>query len=108
MTGQIGGRSVQFVSGSSKRRESRRYVRRYVRQGARIISADGTALGSCVMHDVSAGGACLESKTPDAVPDNFILVLSHDGQLRRQCSVVWRSGSTMGVEFIPDCPAKQK
>jgi PilZ domain len=105
MSVQIGRRSMQFGSKNRKRSESRKFVRRYVRQGARVIGADGTALGSCLMHDISATGACLELKTPDALPDNFILLLSHDGQLRRQCSVVWRSETTIGVEFIPNCPA---
>jgi hypothetical protein len=99
---------MEFGSKNSKQRESRKAVRHYVRHGARLISADGTALGACLMQDVSAGGACLELKTPDALPDNFILVLSRDGQLRRQCSVVWRAKSTIGVEFIPDCPIKRK
>jgi hypothetical protein len=90
------------------RYETRRSARHYVRQGARLISADGAMLGVCVMHDVSATGACLASKTPDALPDNFILLLSHDGRLRRQCSVVWRSKGSLGVEFIPDCPTKRR
>ena len=89
------------------RYEARKSARHYVRQGARLISADGAMLGVCVMRDVSATGACLGSKTPDALPDNFILLLSHDGRLRRQCSVVWRSKDSLGVEFIPECPTKR-
>jgi|HubBroStandDraft_1064217.scaffolds.fasta_scaffold665851_2 hypothetical protein len=90
------------------RYEGRKSARHYVRQGARLISADGANLGVCVMHDVSATGACLGSKTPGALPDNFILLLSHDGRLRRQCSVVWRAKDSLGVEFIPECPAKRR
>jgi PilZ domain len=90
------------------RYETRKSARHNVRQGARLISADGAMLGVCVMHDVSATGARLGSKTPDGLPDNFILLLSHDGRLRRQCSVVWRSKDSLGVEFVPECPAKRR
>jgi PilZ domain len=89
------------------RYNARKSARHYVRQGARLISADGRSLGVCVMHDISANGACLGSKTPDALPDNFILLLSHDGRLRRQCAVVWRKRDSLGVEFIPDDPTKR-
>ena len=85
-------------------RELRKSARRYVRQGVKLVSADGASLGVCVMHDVSATGACLGSKTPGALPDNFILLLSHDGRLRRLCSVVWRSDDSLGVQFLPDRP----
>lgn len=86
------------------RREFRKSARHYIRQAARLVSADGASLGVCVMHDISASGACLGSKTPGELPDNFILLLSHDGRLRRLCSVVWRSEDELGVEFMPDCP----
>jgi hypothetical protein len=89
------------------RYNARKSARHYVRQGARLIGADGAILGVCVMHDISATGACLGSKTPAALPDNFILLLSHDGRLRRQCAVVWRKENSLGVEFIPDAPNKR-
>jgi len=40
------------------------------------------------------------------LPDYFILLLSHDGHLRRQCSVAWRTETAIGVEFIPPSPTK--
>jgi hypothetical protein len=52
------------------------------------------------MVDVSATGMRLILETPAALPDHIILLLSHDGQLRRQCSVAWQSGTTAGVHFI--------
>jgi PilZ domain len=73
------------------RPDHRKTNRRYVRNGARMIRADGSALGACIMINISAAGACLQVETPDALPDEFILLLSHDGQLRRPCSVKWRS-----------------
>jgi PilZ domain len=80
--------------------ESRKSTRRYVRNGARIVGTDGAALGLCVMADLSSAGACLQVDAPDALPDEFILLLSHTGQLRRQCAVAWRTESSVGVKFI--------
>lgn len=83
------------------RPEYRKSTRRSVRQGARIVSADGAALGSCVMLDLSGTGARLETDAVDVLPDEFILLLSHDGRLHRQCSVAWRSAKSIGVRFLP-------
>jgi len=82
------------------RSEHRKNIRRMVRQGARIVRADGSALGNCVMADFSATGARLKVEAPDSLPDQFIILLSHDGKLRRQCSVAWRSNNAVGVRFV--------
>jgi hypothetical protein len=79
----------------------RKNTRHNVRQGARMLRADGSLLGPCVMMDVSAGGARLAVKSSDELPDHFSLVLSRDGQVRRDCWVAWRTGSAIGVEFVP-------
>jgi hypothetical protein len=90
------------------RPEYRKNTRRSVRQGARMVSADGATLGKCLMLDVSASGARLKVDTPDALPDEFTLLLSRGGQLRRQCGVAWRSGTAIGVYFHQDTPIKKK
>jgi PilZ domain len=82
------------------RAEHRKNRRRYVMQAARIGLADGSMLGDCRVIDMSGAGARLEFKNIDTVPDQFELLLSYDGHLRRQCSVVWRSETAIGVEFI--------
>jgi hypothetical protein len=56
------------------------------------------------MVDVSATGAKLFSKVPSEVPQEFHLILSRDGQLRRQCQVVWRSAAAIGVRFKSELP----
>jgi hypothetical protein len=87
------------------RPEFRKKKRRFVSHGARIVLADSSLLEGCRIIDISGTGARLEVKNCDAVPDQFILLLSYDGRLRRQCSVVWRSETAIGIEFVPDCPA---
>jgi hypothetical protein len=91
-----------------KHREFRTSKRHSVLTGARIALADGSILGGCRMFDLSSGGARLEVKKEDVVPDQFILLLSHDGRLFRQCSVVWRQETTIGVEFIPNYPQERR
>jgi PilZ domain-containing protein len=87
------------------RPEFRKKKRHFIAHGARIVLADSSLLENCRIIDISDTGARLEVKNLDAVPDQFILLLSYDGRLRRQCSVVWRSETAIGIEFIPDCPA---
>jgi|SRR5579862_2238848 len=69
------------------RPEHRKSTRRFVRHGARIVGADGTALGPCVMIDISGTGARLKTDSSQKLPDEFILLLSHDGRLHRRFAV---------------------
>jgi hypothetical protein len=88
--------------------ENRKTARRFVRQGARMVGADGSALGACLMINLSGAGAHLKVEKTDALPDEFVLLLSHDGQLRRQCTVAWRSETAIGVRFPPNRSTKRK
>ena len=82
--------------------EKRAQVRRSILQRARIELTDGSVVRECTMVDVSAGGARLILTTADPLPRQFFLVLSYDGMLRRQCSLVWQTGKKAGVQFIFD------
>jgi hypothetical protein len=81
------------------RPEYRNDKRRFILHGARIVLADGSVLEDCRIIDISSTGARLEVKDPNVVPDQFILLLSYDGHLRRRCSVVWRLEMAIGIEF---------
>jgi len=85
---------------SDKRRQRRRAV--YTRM--RVAVEGSSDFIDCTMTDLSAGGARLELRKGIQLPDYFVLVLSHDGRLRRQCSVAWRTSTSIGVEFIPFDP----
>ena len=82
------------------RPEYRKSTRRFVRHGARIVAADGSALGPCVMIDISGTGARLKTDASEVLPDEFILLLSHDGRLHRRCAVAWRTETAVGVRFL--------
>jgi hypothetical protein len=88
--------------------EHRKSTRRFVRNGARIVGTDGSALGSCVMIDISGTGARLKTDTSKALPNEFILLLSHDGRLHRRCTVAWRSATDVGVRFLIGRQSNQK
>jgi PilZ domain len=90
------------------RPEYRKSTRRFVRHGARIVSSDGSALGQCVMIDISDTGARLKTDASQALPDEFILLLSHDGRLHRQCTVAWRSATAVGVRFFTGRQSNRK
>lgn len=78
-----------------------------VRQRGRMIGVNGCDLGVCVMTDVSSAGARLFVEPLSDLPDRFTLVLSRNGQLRRECIVVWRENNAIGVRFAPRPLAKQ-
>ena len=82
--------------------ENRTNRRRSINHGARIAAADRREVQSCRIIDISGTGARLEVSQPEALPDEFILLLSHDGKLKRSCSVVWRRNKAVGVRFIVD------
>jgi hypothetical protein len=83
----------------------RKNRRRQVRLGATILSPEGKLLAPCLMADVSGTGARLVVQSSEQIPDQFSLVLSRDGQLRRECHVAWRREKVIGVRFVGDlCP----
>jgi len=53
----------------------------------------------CMLSDVSKAGAKISLAGHLDVPQRFVLLLSADGGPRRNCRVVWRDGTMMGVEF---------
>lgn len=52
----------------------------------------------CRVRNLSPAGACLEVASQIGIPDEFVLVISHD-KFSQPCHVVWRSDTRIGVEF---------
>ena len=74
-------------------------ARRVIKRVAQFSSDDGSLPRSCMITDISEGGARLYSETD--MPQKFTLQVSSDnGEARRDCRVVWRLGRELGVEFI--------
>jgi hypothetical protein len=88
--------------------DGRKSRRHFVANGARIVWDGSSSPQDCRILDVSAHGARLELETAATLPNKFMLLLSHDGSLRRQCSVIWRSENAVGIEFSLPFPIKLK
>jgi hypothetical protein len=61
------------------------------------IEFDGGSF-TCVIRDLSVGGAELDVVSSVGIPDHFTLVLRTDG-LHVPCHVAWREERRIGVVF---------
>jgi hypothetical protein len=77
-----------------ERRKAQR--RRTLKTGSLIFKNGGGV--SCMVRNISAGGACLEVTDSLKIPDAFTLVVESDNILRR-CQIGWRSKNRIGVAF---------
>ncbi len=82
--------------------EKRKDIRRSVTYPAFIELGGGAPARECTLCDVSQQGAQLAVAGPETLPNEFILALSSDGAARRRCRVIWRTESSVGVEFLKD------
>jgi hypothetical protein len=78
-----------------EKRSARRQPLRYT---ARVAVTADKRLG-CVISDVSDTGARIDVQDSKIIPDHFVLMLSSSGAARRNCRVVWRKPSQLGVKF---------
>lgn len=71
--------------------------RRRTLKGGKIVVNDGFSTFSCTVRNLSEGGALLIVPSVIGIPDTFVLTME-DGS-RRQCTVVRRSTTDLGVQF---------
>jgi hypothetical protein len=79
----------------------RRHNRKAFDRVAALDLGNGSASTGCEVLDISDGGARLRPlmTSPDALPEQFTLLLSACGRVRRNCRVIWRSKIELGVQF---------
>ncbi len=82
--------------------EKRKNIRRSITYPAFIEPGGGAPALECTLCDASQQGAQLAVADPVTVPNEFILALSSDGAARRRCRVIWRTETSVGVEFLKD------
>ncbi|HEY0329205.1 MAG TPA: PilZ domain-containing protein [Rhodopseudomonas sp.] len=80
---------------STKKRDSRKAVQ----QTGWITLEGGFAARPCVVLDLSASGAKITLESPQALNSKLRLAFSRDARHGRDCEVVWRRGSTLGLKF---------
>jgi len=90
---------VAVGSDYRNRSELRKKPRRAFRYNAKILTDRKGTMLACSISDISESGAriVLESDTP--LPERVVLLLTPSGDARRHCRVIWRDGTTVGVEF---------
>ena len=83
-------------------RKPRRHNRKAFGRMAALDVGDGSASTTCEILDISDGGARLRPLmcAPKTLPEQFTLLLSSCGRVRRMCCVVWRSSAEVGVQFF--------
>ena len=90
--------------------ERRKQIRhRTLKAGLIAFNRAGTI--ECRVRNISPVGACLEVAGPAGIPDQFLLLVEHD-QLKKNCRVIWRQPTKLGVEFVSarlgdDAPPEQ-
>jgi PilZ domain len=78
--------------------EKRRLRRHTLARTAQYHSGLGALPRSCIVIDISDGGARLYSEIDP--PEEFSLTLTIEGkEMARECRVVWRLGGELGVAF---------
>jgi len=81
----------------NRRQSARKTLSRYA---ARAVFADGALSVWCEVVDISKTGAKLSTERATSLPEDFVLMLSTQGSAQRNCRVVWRGNSEVGVRFL--------
>jgi hypothetical protein len=83
----------------SEQGDRRRYFRRPTSLGAQVVLGRGFPALSCIVQDLSAGGAGLAFAEPVELPSTFVLaVLNLDLTVAAQ--LVWSHDERHGVAFV--------
>jgi hypothetical protein len=80
-------------------KEHRKDSRRVFSARAMVYSTDGKPIVGCALRDISVSGAQLALDRKAALPQKFVLVLSRDGKVRRNCMLAWQSSILAGAKF---------
>ncbi|MCG6203601.1 PilZ domain-containing protein [Rhodopseudomonas sp. HC1] len=80
--------------------QNKRDVRRSVRQSGWITLDGGFAARPCEVVDLSKTGAKLTMENAISLGPKLRLAFSRDSRTGRNCEVIWRRGTTVGVKFV--------
>ena len=77
---------------------------------ARMMAIDGTWRRTCIIENVSDGGARLTvgNSIQGLQINEFFLVLSTKGLAYRRCRLIWINGDQIGVSFARDARARKR
>jgi len=89
-------------------RDRRSALRRPIRWKALILNPAGTLVSHCTIIDISSTGARLVLPEPAELPEAFLLVLSRNGDVRRQCELSWIKEKRVGIRFLRPQPVEEE
>lgn len=78
--------------------ERRKTPRLRTLKGGSILFGVAPAV-DCVIRNLSQDGAALDVANPFSIPDEFALLIKPE-RVKRNCRVVWRSETLIGVQFV--------
>jgi hypothetical protein len=84
------------MAGATKKREARKSLS----QPGWITLDGGFAARPCVVQDMSSTGAKITIEDPNVLPARLRLAFARDARTGRNCEVVWRRGSSVGIKFV--------
>jgi len=84
------------MAGATKKREARKSLS----QPGWITLDGGFAARPCVVQDMSSTGAKITIQDPNVLPTRLRLAFARDARTGRNCEVVWRRGSSIGIKFV--------
>jgi hypothetical protein len=79
--------------------ENRKYKRHALAHKGMIYTTKGARIASCVLRNVSVGGAQLELKREIEWPKDICACALRDKVVRRRCQIVWQFATVLGVSF---------
>lgn len=88
------------VEGSRRQPIRRQHRRIRTLKSGRIVSLDTTFVTSCLVINISDGGAALQPTEIMRLPSDFVLELQFGPAYR--CRVCWRHGNKLGVRFVTE------
>ena len=86
----------------------RKSLRRHFGYPGQIYPGGDLPASACMIVDMSETGAQLQVAAEAQLPYEFWLLIGGNAHVRRQCRVVWRSGSRLGVQFRTNVQAARR
>ena len=80
--------------------EKRIQKRKQVEQRCWIALETIQSLAECFLRDVSHTGAKIILQTESKLPKTFDLYLTPNGNVGRNCELIWQDGLEIGVKFV--------
>jgi hypothetical protein len=79
--------------------DKRSAIRQHLSWDCALMTLSGALVTPCALRDISITGARIAVSDPAGIPDEFVLLLTKNGRVRRSCSLVWRGETNIGVRF---------